>query len=141
MGSNMLRVNRVLETALYCDDLPRAADFYRRLFGFATLVENDRIVALDVNRESVLLLFNRGESRKGLNGPTGWIPPHDSTGPTHFALGIERDDLEQWEKRLTESTIEIESRVTWDLGGVSLYFRDPDGHSVELATRGTWRTY
>jgi catechol 2,3-dioxygenase-like lactoylglutathione lyase family enzyme len=59
----------------------------------------------------------------------------------HFAFGIERDDLEQWEKRLTESGIEIESRVTWDLGGASVYFRDPDGHSVELATRGTWRTY
>ena len=26
-------------------------------------------------------------------------------------------------------------------GGTSLYFRDPDGHSVEIATPGVWETY
>lgn len=137
----MPSVNRVLETALYSDDLERTAKFYRDLFGFATLVESERLVALDVNGQSVLLLFNRGESRNGLKTPNGWIPPHDSTGPTHFAFGVERGELEEWEQRLAEHGIEIESRVEWQLGGASIYFRDPDGHSVELATRGTWRTY
>jgi catechol 2,3-dioxygenase-like lactoylglutathione lyase family enzyme len=134
-------VTCVLETALYSDDLPRAAEFYRDLFGFETLVESERIVALDVGGQSVLLLFNRGESRNGLKTPSGWIPPHDSTGPAHFAFGIEREELQAWEARLAAGGVEIESRVKWTLGGASIYFRDRDGHSVELATRGTWRTY
>ena len=41
----------------------------------------------------------------------------------------------------TGSGIEIESEVTWTRGGRSLYFRDPDGHLVELATPGVWEVY
>ena len=37
--------------------------------------------------------------------------------------------------------IEIESRATWRFGGRSLYFRDPEGHALELVTPGTWETY
>jgi catechol 2,3-dioxygenase-like lactoylglutathione lyase family enzyme len=137
----MPSVTRILETALYSDDLGRAATFYRELFGFPTLVESERLVALDVNGESVLLLFNRGQSKHGLQTPSGWIPAHDATGPAHFAFGIEKEELDAWEQRLAEKGVAIESRVDWELGGKSVYFRDADGYSVELATRGTWRTY
>ena len=135
------RVTQLLETALYTDDLARAADFYAKTFGFATLIENPRIVALDVAGRDILLLFKRGATIDRLETPGGTIPSHDGSGPTHFAFGIERGELEAWTSRLSERGIEIESRVEWDRGGVSIYFRDPDGHSVELATRGTWATY
>ena len=29
-------------------------------------------------------------------------------------------------------------RTQWPRGGTSLYFRDPDGHLLELATPGIW---
>ena len=35
----------------------------------------------------------------------------------------------------------IEGRTVWSRGGHSIYFRDPDGHLVELATPGLWATY
>ena len=56
-----------------------------------------------------------------------------------FAIGT--SEVPQWEKRLAYLGIEIESRVTWERGGVSLYFRDPDNRSVELATPGIWPCY
>jgi catechol 2,3-dioxygenase-like lactoylglutathione lyase family enzyme len=31
--------------------------------------------------------------------------------------------------------------MEWPRGGTSLYFRDPDGHLVELATPGLWSIY
>jgi catechol 2,3-dioxygenase-like lactoylglutathione lyase family enzyme len=57
------------------------------------------------------------------------------------AFAIDRDALAPWESRLNALGIVIESRVTWERGGVSLYFRDPDGRSVELATPGLWPSY
>jgi catechol 2,3-dioxygenase-like lactoylglutathione lyase family enzyme len=49
--------------------------------------------------------------------------------------------MAEWEGRLQERGIPIESRTTWSRGGTSLYFRDPDGHLLELATPGLWETY
>ena len=47
----------------------------------------------------------------------------------------------EWETRLGEKGIAIEGRTQWARGGQSLYFRDPDGHLLELATPGIWQTY
>ena len=132
---------RVLETALYADDLARTAKFYRDVFGFEPLVDTPRLCALSVNGISVLLLFQRGATGAGLATDGGFIPPHDGSGPVHFAFAIEAGDLSRWEAHLAANGVEIESRVTWDRGGTSLYLRDPDNHSVELVTTGTWATY
>lgn len=133
--------HRLLELALYSDDPARTAAFYQRLLGAAVLFEDDRLVALDAGQSTVLLLFRRGASAKGLSLQNGRIPPHDGSGPTHLAFGIGFADLDAWETRLNDMQVPIESRVDWARGGKSLYFRDPDGHSVELATPGTWVTY
>ena len=37
--------------------------------------------------------------------------------------------------------IAIEGRTKWSRGGESVYFRDPDGHLLELATPGLWAIY
>ena len=55
-----MQVGGILETALYVSDIKRAAEFYRCLLGFPTLMESDRLVALDVSGRSVLLLFPEG---------------------------------------------------------------------------------
>lgn len=138
---NPPRVRGILETALYVDDLSLASGFYRDTFGFPVLVANPRICALDVAGRSVLLLFQRGATVGGLATTGGFVPPHDGSGPVHVAFAVAMADLEAWEEHLESRAIAIESRVEWEGGGVSLYFRDPDGHSVELVTEGTWATY
>jgi catechol 2,3-dioxygenase-like lactoylglutathione lyase family enzyme len=57
------------------------------------------------------------------------------------AFAIAADELPAWEQRLAEHGVAIESRVRWSRGGVSLYVRDPAGHSIELATPGVWAVY
>jgi len=137
----MPRISRVLETALYCDDLPATSAFYRNVLGAIPLFEDERLSALDTGGGTVLLLFRRGSSAGGVPLASGFIPPHDSTGPAHIALAITAADLPEWERLLAARGVAIESRVEWPRGGRSLYFRDPEGHSVELATPGVWQTY
>jgi catechol 2,3-dioxygenase-like lactoylglutathione lyase family enzyme len=134
------RVRRILETVVYCDDLARSAAFYQSLLNAAPMLTGDRLVALDAGGGSVLLLFQRGNSGP-LDTPGGLVPGHDGGGPVHLAFAIDTDTVAAWEARLAELGIAIESRVRWDRGGLSIYFRDPEGRSVELATPGLWPSY
>lgn len=135
------RLDGVLETALYVDDMPRARDFYERVMGLAALVVDERLAAYDVGDRSVLLLFQRGSTLETVHMPGGTIPPHDGKGPLHIAFAVSADQLARWEARLAEEGIPVEGRTRWPRGGDSLYIRDPDGHLVELATPGLWATY
>jgi catechol 2,3-dioxygenase-like lactoylglutathione lyase family enzyme len=131
----------ILETALYAHDLQRAADFYRKLFGFNTLLDTDRLIALDVAGRNVLLLFREGATKEAFATPGGVIPGHSGSGPSHFAFSIAAEDVPRWRQQLTSADIAIESEVKWPGGAHSLYFRDPDEHLVELITPGFWRVY
>ena len=135
------RIRRILETALDCDDLPRSAAFYTSLFATEPMLTSDRLVAIDAGEGTVLLLFQRGLSKDPVQVPGGLVPAHDAGGPGHLAFAIDASQIREWEARLRELNIAIESRVTWERGGVSVYFRDPDGRSVELATPGVWPSY
>lgn len=130
----------MLETALDCDDLPRSAAFYRSLLGVTPMIETERLVAIDAGEGTVLLLFQKG-TPSSVMLPGGLVPAHESGGPGHVAFAIDAADLPSWEARLAELRIAIESRVTWERGGTSLYFRDPDNRLVELATPGLWPSY
>jgi catechol 2,3-dioxygenase-like lactoylglutathione lyase family enzyme len=135
------QVRGVLETSLYVSDLERSRAFYTNLFGFQPLTQDERLCALDVTGHHVLLLFRNNGAVEPLATPGGTIPPHDGMGRLHLAFAIGRDELDPWERRLQQDQIPVESRVSWPRGGKSIYFRDPDGHLLELATPGLWRTY
>lgn len=134
----MSRITGILETALSVADPRRSAEFYRRLFGFRTLLESDRLVALDVAGRNVLLLFQAGATEQPHAVEGGVIPGHGCSGRSHFAFSVASDDLSAWEQRLTEEGVSIESTVDWPGGARSVYFRDPDNHLGELITPGFW---
>ena len=137
----MPELKGILETALYVDDLPRARDFYETVLGLDPLFADRRLCAFDVAGRSVLLLFKRGASAVVTHLPGGTIPPHDGSGAQHVALAVSADDLGPWEERLKARNVAIEGRTDWPRGGKSIYFRDPDGHLLEFATPGLWKTY
>lgn len=134
----MPRVSQILETSLYVEDLKRSQAFYEHVFGFSVIFADERMCAMEVPGEQVLLLFAHGMTDTPAPGPNGFIPPHHGRGALHLAFAIPLRELEAWEKHLEGCGIPVESRLDWPRGGSSLYFRDPDGHSLEVATPGLW---
>ncbi|MBM3978745.1 MAG: glyoxalase/bleomycin resistance/extradiol dioxygenase family protein [Planctomycetes bacterium] len=129
-------IETVTETAIYATDLDAAEAFYADVLGLPLLGRDAaRHVFFRVGAASVLLVFNPTTTRTG-----GALPPHGTTGPGHFALGIRADALEAWRAHLVARGVAVEQEVAWPRGGRSLYFRDPAGNAVELATPGVWGT-
>jgi catechol 2,3-dioxygenase-like lactoylglutathione lyase family enzyme len=101
-------VKRILETSLYVKDLERSAAFYAKVFGFSTLVRDNRMCAMAVPGQQVLLLFARGASATPNPSPAGLIPGHNSSGTQHLCFSITHDDLDAWTRHLIASDIEVE---------------------------------
>lgn len=135
------RIGHLLETSLYVEDLDRARDFYRRVLGFEAFFSDHRMCALEVPGAGVLLLFRRGAAAEPAPTQGGVIPPHDGSGHLHLCFAIPLGELAAWERHLAAEGVAVESRVHWPRGGTSLYFRDPEGHSLEVATPGLWPNY
>lgn len=135
------KITGVLETCLYCDDVQAARAFYERVFGLTPMVIEERIVALNAGPGHVLILFKRGGTQSPVPVAGSFIPPHDGSGPQHFAFAIADESYDDWKEHLGREGVAVESEIEWPQGGRSLYFRDPDGHLGELATPGLWRNY
>ena len=128
----------VLETALYVDDMERARAFYEGVLGLEPMFADARLTAYPVGGRSALLIFRRGAATETAHLPGGTIPPHDGAGPIHCALSIAADALPAWEAHFAARGVAVEGRTVWRSSSVSIYFRDPDGHLLELATPGLW---
>jgi catechol 2,3-dioxygenase-like lactoylglutathione lyase family enzyme len=129
------RTDGILESSLYVSDVPRAIRFYQETFGFPVISDfGERGCAIQAGTHQVLLVFKKGASR-------AITSPHDGNGELHLAFAISSSELASWESWLQAKGIVVEEKRTWEKGGQSLYFRDPDRHLIELATPGTWSVY
>jgi catechol-2,3-dioxygenase len=125
----------LLESSLYVDDVAGSARFYQKIFGFPMISDfGERGCAMAAGNRQILLLFKKGGSRHIQSA-------HDGDGELHVAFAISTAELANWEAWLAENEIAVEEKRTWELGGESLYFRDPDRHLVEVATPGVWSIY
>ena len=125
-----MKLNQILETALYVNDLTQAEHFYCELLGLEKVSSTPNRDLFLRCGNSMLLLFNPVQTK--VDG--GVVPTHGSIGQGHMAFGIPRTDLLAWTKFLKEKGIAIEKNVNWDEKDASIYFRDPSGNSIELAS-------
>jgi catechol 2,3-dioxygenase-like lactoylglutathione lyase family enzyme len=125
----------LLESSLYVDDVAVSARFYEKIFGFRIISNfGERGCAMRAFDRQVLLLFRKRASLTITS-------PHDGDGELHLAFAIRQEELARWEGWLAENGIAVEEKREWELGGTSLYFRDPDRHLLEIATPGVWSIY
>ena len=127
------RLNNLVETSLYVDDLQAAKGFYQRVFGLTVELEENGLVGLRLPGSAVLLLFQRGEAEFGpLSARSGFA--HDGSGSRHVCFAVPAGSLSGWERHLMLSGIVVESHGMQGHGGTSLFFHDLDGHSLEMTT-------
>jgi catechol 2,3-dioxygenase-like lactoylglutathione lyase family enzyme len=125
----------ILESSLYVNDVAVSVRFYEKIFGFRIISDfGERGCAMQAANRQILLLFKKGGSRLIHSA-------HDGDGELHIAFAVPASELESWEAWLAENGIVVEEKRKWDLGGQSLYFRDPDRHLIEVATPGVWSIY
>lgn len=134
-----IRPKAVLETVLYVDDLDLAYDFYASVLNLPLVHGDRRMKVLRVTDQNFLLLFEAGTDGQAIEVKGGTIPAHDGKTGIHMAFSVDHGDLESWAQRLKDSDIPIESTVKWPSGDISLYFRDPAGNLIELATPDLWK--
>ena len=150
----MTRVSRLLETALYVDDVDRASEFYERVLGFDVVHRQDqdneytrrlvgyrdaslRVAQLRVpgqphgvsthDLELVEYVVPRGEPYRGAD--------RHRPGASHLALAVsdawaEHARLVAAGVRFVSDPQEILAGV--NRGGLCCYFSDPDDITLEL---------
>lgn len=129
---------RILETALYAENLDETAAFYERVLGlerYATAPGRHVFFRLE---GQMLLLFRPSATRRAPAGAALPVPPHGASGPGHVCFAASAAEIDAWRARLARHGVEIEADFTWPRGGRSIYFRDPAGNSVEFAEPRIW---
>lgn len=129
-----MKLDAILETCLYVDDLRKARQFYEETLGltFYSAVEGRHVFFKLGN--GMFLLFNPEATLE----EDGEFPPHGSQGPGHAAFRVPPEEIPQWRKRLEDTGVPIETERVWPNGVPSLYFRDPAGNVLEITTAALW---
>ncbi|MBK1789737.1 hypothetical protein [Persicirhabdus sediminis] len=128
----------ILEAVIYADDLVAAEEFYNKLLVRQPLIKDEGKHIFYRLQSSMLLIFNAEQSSVQCVSDKHPIPAHGAKGPGHVCLSMMGIEPAVWRKRLAELDIELEQDITWPNDGVSLYFRDPAGNSIEIATPKMW---
>ena len=137
MNERRMQITGIHHLTLLVTDLNRSLAFYRNVLGL-------RLVKQTVNdddRSARHFIFGDADGRPGTLITCLEYPDLDEgkvgRGSTHhFALSVESQaELSAWKQYLDEKgipTTEVMDREDFK----SIYLRDPDGHIVEIATRG-----
>ena len=129
-----MQATRILETCLCVEDLDAAEEFYTRVLGLKVFSRAEGRHVFFQCGAGMFLLFNARQTSQA----AGNMPGHGTVGPGHAAFAFTEDELAGWRAQLHAAGVPIECEIEWPHGGRSIYFRDPSGNSVELATPSLW---
>jgi catechol 2,3-dioxygenase-like lactoylglutathione lyase family enzyme len=135
---NEIKLDGILETALYCETLNAAEIFYGRILGLEKEQRAGNRHVFFRCGQSMLLIFNPNETIKEPSSPDMPVPPHGSTGEGHVCFKASAEELDGIMEALDENDIFVEADFRWPNGARSIYIRDPAGNSVEFAEPRLW---
>lgn len=128
-----MHINQIKESCLYVQDLDRTESFYS---GKLNLKVIGRVEGRHIFFEAgstILLCFIADATKNDKK-----LPSHYGKGKMHLAFEVPPEDYETVKKSIRSKGIEIEHEQQWSDEYRSFYFRDPDGHSLEVVPRGMW---
>lgn len=115
-------MNELDHVGLYVEDLAKSVVFYGEVFGFQVTMTMElgeaKIAFLDIGGGQLELIQRPNEP--GAPPAGRW---------NHTAYGV--DDYDAMESRLEGMGLELR-KVTLDNGKRIAFFKDPDGHDVEI---------
>lgn len=128
----------VLETCLYAEDLKAAKGFYRDILGLEMISEEPGRHIFFRCGSGVFLVFNPKATQQPASKDAIDVPDHGARGAGHAAFAVPERTIADWKEHLETHGILIEREIHWPNGGHSVYFRDPAGNSLEVATPRLW---
>ena len=127
---------RIKESCLYVADLDRTRSFYEGVLQLPVIVQVPGSHVFFRAGDSVLLCFLPESSANNTD-----LPGHYGEGRLHLAFEVEEGEYELWKHELVRQGIAIEKVQSWKQGKKgSFYFRDPDGHLLEILQKGIWES-
>ncbi len=129
-----MQIGGILESCLYVNDLDAAQQFYINVLGLRLVERHPTRHLFAQCGRHMLLIFDPDASDR----ENSFLPPHGAKGAGHIAFAVTDREIGRWRTHLENHGIEIEKEIEWPQGGHSIYFRDPAGNSVELASPLIW---
>ena len=129
----MIPVSNIKETCLYVGDLYKTKAFYHEKLALPLISLVDGSHVFFKAGTSVLLCFLSESSSVQTT-----LPPHHASGHIHFAFETEGSNYQNCKEWIINMDIEIVHEQKWANNKMSFYFRDPDGHLVEIVEQGLW---
>ena len=117
----MIQATGVDHLVLHVDDVQRSKKFYTEILGMTAYREDDGQVFLHAGHQGVALFKNAG------GGPL--IAGNDLN---HLALNVAAGTYETLKAELEAQGVAVSGRPGEDR---CIYFRDPDGHRLQLMVR------
>lgn len=117
----MIQATGVDHIVLHVNDVERAKKFYSEVLGMTVYRENDRQVFLHAGQQGVALFKKQGET-----------PLAAGNDLNHLALNVATGTYETLKAELEQHGVAVTGRPGEDR---CIYFRDPDGHRLQLVVR------
>jgi catechol 2,3-dioxygenase-like lactoylglutathione lyase family enzyme len=117
----MIKATGVDHVVLHVSDVGRSKVFYTEILGMTVYREDDGQVFMHAGQQGIALFKKQGET-----------PLTAGNDLNHLALNVAAGDYETLKAELEKAGVTVSGRPGEER---CIYFRDPDGHRLQLMVR------